>query len=182
MNFRSLFAFLSICLCALALSACSDAGGSLTGSLGNYYRLDFDQARARLYSSELALEYVAEDAQVPVRISLNLPEGAIKTGTYDLAEQGDITGQRGDSRIPRFISGTLDIQKFSAKEGADIEATFEATFQTGRDKSTLSGDISTQLEVIEQERGYAYDAGEEDAGDAASDDAGEGADALEDAN
>lgn len=179
MNFRSLYTLLSICLCALALSACSDTGGSLSGSLGDYYSLDFDQARARLYSSELAFEYVAADGQVPVRISLHQPDGAFKTGSYDLAKHGDITGQRGDSQIPRFISGALKIEKFGANDGDEIEASFEAKFQTGRDKATMSGDISKRLEVIEHERGYGFDAGAV-LGDAQDEDAFDAADTVED--
>src|SRR5690554_3354573 len=166
MNFRVFYKLLSVCLCAVALSACSDTGGSLSGSLDNYYRLDFERARARLYSSELAFEFVAADGQVPVRVSLNLPEGGFRTGTFDLVKFGDITGQRGDSRIPRFLSGTLEIEKFGGADGDEVEASFEAIFQTGRDKSTLSGEVSTHLEVIDSPRGYGEDAAGADAGDA----------------
>jgi len=180
MNFRAIYKWLGLCVCALALTACSDAGGSLSGSLDNYYRLDFEQARARLYSSELALEFVASDGQVPVRVSLHHPDGVFKTGTYDLVKHGDITGQRGDSRIPRFLSGTLEIERFSARDGDEIEASFEATFQTGRDKSTLSGEILTHLEVVDAPRGYGDDAGGADGGDAQDGDA-ESADIIEDA-
>jgi hypothetical protein len=161
--------FSAICavmaLAAAYLPACSDAGGSLSGSLGDYYDISFDHTRARLYSSEFALEYVAADGQVPVRISVRRGESGFSAGTYDLEKRGDITGQRGDTRIPRFLSGTLEITEFSARDGAPVEATFEATFQTGRDTSTLSGEVTTNLEVIDGARGYGFDGGT-DAGDA----------------
>ncbi len=152
-------------LTAGLLAGCSDAGGSVSGSLGNYYELSFEKARARLYSSEFAIEYVAKDGQVPVRVSLNRPEGGLAPGTYDLDKVGDITGQRGDTRIPRFISGTMELTQFSEKDGALVEGTFTAKFQTGRDESTLDGDFSTTLEVIDGPKGYGFDTGP-DAGDA----------------
>lgn len=172
MNFSISQRFFTIGLVALALfiSGCSDANGSLSGSLDGFYSLDFDQARVRVYSSELAIEYVAVDGQVPVRVSLHKSDGVFETGTYDLKERGDITGQRGDTRIPRFLSGTLTIESFG---GGDIEASFEATFQTGRDESTLSGEVSAPLEEVEGPRGYGFDTNDTDAGigqDAQSDD------------
>ena len=158
---------LVILLAIVGMCACSDAGGSLSGSLGDYYDLSFDHTRARLYSSDLAVEFVAADGQVPVRVSLSRGDG-LTTGTYDLEQRGDVTGQRGDTRIPRFISGTVELSKFSATDGAEIEGSFEAKFATGRDESTLDGEFTTTLEVIEGPKGYGFDTGV-DAGDAGVD-------------
>jgi hypothetical protein len=170
-NRRIKAARLVILLAMVGLCACSDSGGTLSGSLGDYYDLSFDHTRARLYSSDLAVEFVAADGQVPVRVSLSRGDG-LAAGTYDLEQRGDITGQRDDTRIPRFISGTLELSKFSASDGAAIEGSFEAKFATGRDESTLDGEFATTLEVIEGPKGYGFDTG----GDAGSD-AGKAGDA-----
>ncbi len=158
----------SLLFVALVATGCSDAGGSLSGSLGDFYDLSFDHTRARLYSSEFALEYVAKDGQVPIRVSVQRGDKGIEAGTYDLKARGDITGQRGDNRIPRFLSGTIEFTSFSNKQGAPVEGSFQAEFQTGRDKATLSGDFSTSLEVVDGPKGYGFDTGPDvgDAGDA----------------
>jgi hypothetical protein len=165
-----------ILLTLLGVCACSDAGGSLSGSLGDYYDLSFDHVRARLYSSELAVEFVAADGQVPVRVSVDRAStdgggAGLAAGSYKLQDRGDITGQRGDTRIPRFISGTIELSKFDPRDGEPIEGTFEAKFETGRDESGLSGDFTTTLEVIDGPKGYGFDAGS-DAGSDAGTDAG----------
>jgi hypothetical protein len=150
-------------LCVFALS-CSDRGGTLSGSLSKFYDLSFERTRARLYSSELSIEYVAESGDVPVRVSLDAKDG-ISEGTYDLMEAGAITGRRGDENIPRMISGTLRLRTFSTNDGAEVRGSFNAKFATGDDEATMSGQFDTTLEVIESPRGY--DAGlEDDAGDA----------------
>jgi hypothetical protein len=149
----------------VGVCACSETGGSLSGSLGDYYDLSFAHSRARLYSSDLAVEFVAADGQVPVRVSIMRDEEGLAAGTFNLEEQGDITGQRGDTRIPRFISGTVKLTTFSAKDGAPIKGNFTAKFETGRDESTLDGEFTTNLEMIDGPTGYGFDTGP-DAGDA----------------
>ena len=143
--------------------SCSDRGGSLSGSLSKFYDLSFQQTRARLYSSELAIEYVTESGDVPMRVSLDTEEG-VETGTFDLMTRGEISGRRGDERIPPLVSGTLRLRSFQARDGAEVRGSFDAKFATGDDEATVSGQFDTTLEVIESPRGY--DAGlEKDAGD-----------------
>ena len=67
---------LRLTLCALIfanglLGACGSEN-DLSGSLEQVYRLQFDQVRARLYSSEFAVEYVvSKSGAVPVRVTLD---------------------------------------------------------------------------------------------------------------
>lgn len=174
---RSALRFASVLVlafCAVALSSCSDRGGSLSGSLSSFYDLSFNHTRARLYSSELAIEYVTEAADVPVRVSLDVRDG-ISPGSYNLVDRGAVTGRRGDKNIPRMVSGTLDLRDYERREGARVRGSFEAKFSTGDDESTLSGSFDTQLEIVENPRGY--DAGlEPDAGDAGDAQDGAGSD------
>lgn len=169
MRFRHLRNLVCATLLVALACGCSDAGGSLSGSLGDSYDLGFDHTRARLYSSEFAVEYVADDGQVPVRVSVVRDDTPLKPGTYDLKARGDITGQRGDNRIPRFISGTIEFDQISETDGAAVVGNFEAKFETGRDESTLSGDFDTTLEVIDGPHGYGFDTGPDAGPDAGSD-------------
>ncbi|MDX9720753.1 MAG: hypothetical protein RBU37_08390 [Myxococcota bacterium] len=135
--------------------ACEDS--SLSGSLTDYYNTDFDRVRARLYSSELTIEYVRETGEVPVRVSLRRGDAGIGTGSHDLTTRGGVTGRSGDMDIPPFISGQLQLDDFSAKPGAAVKGEFTAKFQTGKDELSLSGSFSTKLEVVERVEGYEVD-------------------------
>ena len=171
---RRFASVLVLVFCAVALSSCSDRGGSLSGSLSSFYDLGFSQTRTRLYSSELAIEYVTEAGDVPIRVSVDVRDG-MSPGSYNLVDRGDVTGRRGDKNIPRMVSGTLDLRDYARREGARVRGSFEAKFSTGDDEATLSGSFDTQLELVENPRGY--DAGlKPDAGDAG--DAGDAQDGV----
>lgn len=146
-----------IIVMGLAVSACSSDDGGLQGSLKDFYNLDFESVRARLYPTELAVEYVRAGGQVPVRITLRPDGEPIKAASYDLVTLGDITGRSGDNDIPQFVSGTLKLDTFEAVNGARIAGEFEAQFATGEDKASLAGDFDTQLEVVAQIIGYDAD-------------------------
>lgn len=155
---------------AFSLAACSDDEGALRGSLGDFYDFTHSSVRARLYNSELSIEYVRENGQVPVRISLDQVEGnPITTGEYNLADRGRITGRSGNNDIPQFLRGTLTLDAFSPSNGSQVQGDFSARFATGDDEASLTGDFDTTLEVVDQIIGYdadlsyLYDAG--DAGD-----------------
>jgi hypothetical protein len=148
------------------LGGCSDAGGSLDGSLDSVYDISFNKTRARLYSSQFSVEYVANDGQVPLRVTIDRGEEPIGERSYDLKEHGDVTGQRGDQRIPRFASGKITLNRYEPHSGGRVEGTFNAKFKTRRDTLTLSGTFDTTLEIIEETEGYRFgpdagDAGEE---------------------
>lgn len=154
----------------LVLGGCSEDEGALRGSLSDFYDLTHSSVRARLYSSELSIEYVRDNAQVPVRVSIRRSEsGELSTGEYNLGDVGSITGRSGDNDIPTFLKGSLTLDAFQPSNGSRIQGSFSARFATGRDEASLAGDFDTTLEVVDQIQGYdadlsyLYDAG--DAGD-----------------
>ncbi len=156
-----------MCLAPLLFSCSADEGG-LQGSLKDFYGLSFDTVRARLYPTELSIEYVRAGGQVPVRLTLKQVEDQpIKAASYDLVTLGNITGRSGDNDIPRFVTGTLKLTEFEAVNGSRIVGEFEGQFATGDDKASLSGDFEANLEVVAQIVGYDVDLSYlEDAGDA----------------
>ncbi|MBN1656626.1 MAG: hypothetical protein JXA30_22835 [Deltaproteobacteria bacterium] len=137
------------------LYACA-SDNELSGSLEEVYRLQFDLVRARLYSSEFALEYlVSKSGVVPVRLtlnrkSLNKDKKELKSGeSYDLNRYGDITGRQADgTEIFRFSSGTLHLDAFDTAQDSEVSGSFDAKFRAGDDSFTLSGDFLTELEVV----------------------------------
>ncbi len=150
-------------------SACSGDEASLRGSLGDFYDIDYSTVRARLYASELSIEYVQEDLQVPVRVTLRkLTTGMIEPGAYDLTALGAISGRSRDNDIPDMTTGKLVLERFEPVNGSEISGSFEAKFRTGNDEATLVGEFNTTLEVVDQIDGYdadlsyLYDAGDMD--------------------
>ena len=135
-------------LCTLA--GCSDGEGSLDGSLGSVYRLGFDDVRVRLYSSELAIEYADNDGAVPLRVTLSrdaLPETG--GGEWQLEQDGAVTGQlRDGTYVPRFTRGSLIVDRYEPQEGATVQGSFTATFDTGRDELGLNGTFDTRLVLV----------------------------------
>jgi len=142
----------------IALFSCSDDEAALKGSLGDFYDISYSTVRARLYSSELSIEYVQEDLQVPVRVSLRkLSTGVLAPGAYDLTALGTISGRSRDNDIPRMVSGKLVLDEFEPVNGSRIVGKFDAKFATGNDEASLVGEFSTILEVVDQIRGYDAD-------------------------
>lgn len=140
---------------ALALAGtgagCGDElGNFIEGSLGEFYDLSCESVRARLYSSELAIEYVNVTQEVPVRVtvrrSLTDPPGP---ATVDLESFGDITGVSQGADIPPFVSGTLYLRHYSRGAGSRVAGDFEAIFEAGDDQVTLDGEFETTLTVVE---------------------------------
>ncbi len=141
-----------LCIATLALAChlgCSE-GNELSGSLDQVYRLDFSSVRARLYSSQLAIEYVAASEAVPVRITLRRRKGRRpSTGSHNLLKYGDITGELEDGNaIPRFSQGTLRLDEYADEQDALVVGDFDATFDLGRDTLSLSGHFDTNLDVV----------------------------------
>lgn len=140
------------------LTACSEDEAALSGSLENFYDISYSTVRARLYDSELSIEYIREDLQVPVRVTLRkLSTGMLGPGAYDLSALGSISGRSRDNDIPRMISGKIELDTYSPVNGAEIVGSFDAKFATGNDEATLAGEFSTVLEVVEQIDGYDVD-------------------------
>lgn len=139
------------CVClALTLPAC-DLNAELSGSLSDVYRLDHEHVRARLYESELSIEYVRNDGSVPVRVTCGRRVGKpLGKGDFDIGSRGAVTGQLSDgTTIPKFLDGNLKLDEFQARDGAPISGSFDARFDGGRDTLSLSGSFDTELEVID---------------------------------
>lgn len=149
---------LLVLLLALAQFSCSGDEAALSGSLGDFYDISYSTIRARLYSSELSIEYVQEDLQVPVRVTLRkLTTGMLAPGAYDLTALGTISGRSRDNDIPRMVSGKIVLDAFEPVNGSEIAGSFDAVFATGNDEASLVGEFSTTLEVVDQIRGYDAD-------------------------
>ncbi|MEO1267482.1 MAG: hypothetical protein AAFX99_05245 [Myxococcota bacterium] len=127
--------------------ACTE-GNTLEGSLGNFYDTEYDSVRARLYPTEVTIEYARDNGQVPVRVTLRYQDVPPPTGRYDLLSLGDVTGRSGDNDMPPLVSGFVEFDSLGTTEGSEVVGSFEATFQTGDDTSGLRGTFDTTLEVI----------------------------------
>lgn len=148
---------LGLFLLACVAASCARDEASLTGSLGDFYDLRHDAVRARLYPSELAIEYVRGNNEVPVRVTV-MVGSELEPGTFDLLEEGNITGRSNDVDIPRYRGGELRLQDFEPADEARVRGEFEATFDTGKDVAGLSGKFDTALEVVDTVGGYEVDA------------------------
>ena len=141
--------------CWATLAGCDPQEGNwLDGSLADSYDLRFDYVRARLYDSELSMEYVVdaeEGEKVALRVTLNVRDGLPETGVvYDLFADGDVgRGQGFGSSLPDLESGTVEFEEFVADPGNPIAGTFEAVFLTADDSQyTLRGGFESELEVV----------------------------------
>ena len=142
--------------CWATLLGCDpETGNWLDGSLSDSYDLRFDHVRARLYESELSVEYVVdaeEGEKVALRITLDVRQSMPEVGvTYDLFTDGDVgRGEGFGSSLPDLESGTVEFEEFVADPGNPISGSFEAVFVTVDDsKYSLRGGFESELEVVE---------------------------------
>lgn len=134
---------------AAVLVACDEKGGSIEGSLSDVYDLTFESIRARLYETDLSIEYVNAEGEVVVRLTDNRARMEPAPGAVvDLMTQGDITGTSGGVTIPRITKGTMKINRFMPYENARITGSFEAVFLAGTNELSLSGDFAVRIEVV----------------------------------
>lgn len=133
---------------SLALSACA-ARDDLHGSLGEAYPLHFEHVRARLQDSGLAIEYVDVHGAVPVRVSLRRGVVPVAGGRYDLALEGDVTGETHDGLgILRFSKGELELDEFRAEEGARVTGRFDVDFPIDERVLSLHGEFSAPIDLV----------------------------------
>ncbi len=165
-----LLPFVFLCLIFGATSCRADRGGTLNGSLQDFYDTSYERVRVRLYSSEVAIEYVREDGEVPVRVSVlrgpHLVAG--QSIDIDVDARGDITGRSRDTDMPPITSGSITFEEFGLADGTSIVGEFSASFDVGGDEASLSGTFDAPMEVVPQVQGYDLDLGS-DAGDGVSD-------------
>jgi hypothetical protein len=136
---------------------CAPEGCVLEGSLGEFYNLGCDFQRIRLYDSELSIEFVRDDGEVPVRVTVRrvhgdppAPGGFNLKGPadIDLAKHGDVTGSHQGNPIPQFLSGTLELSEFALRDGAPVSGSFDVKFQSGQTEVSLSGSFDVPLVVV----------------------------------
>ncbi len=146
----------AVVVISLALLWSCSEDNELSGSLEEVYQLQFDLVRARLYSSEFAVEYLSSNSGVvPVRLTLDRKalrkaDKDLESGdSYDLDRYGDITGRQADgTEIFRFSSGTLHLDVFEPEQDAEVRGSFDAKFRVGDDSFTLTGNFLAELELV----------------------------------
>jgi len=131
-------------------SGCAVSEGDLSGSLGEFYTLHADEVRARLYDSELSIEYIkAVTGEVSVRVTVTRsaqdPSGP---ATVNLAEAGNVSGSSEGNLIPDFKTGTLRLDAYAPTSGSEISGDFDITFDVGDTEVALNGTFDTVLEVV----------------------------------
>jgi len=105
--------------------------------------------RARLYPSELAIEFVRDNGEVPVRITIRRAEAeVVRPGSVDLGRYGDVTGSLADREMPPFDDGELIFDEVGRDEGDALSGSFTARFVAGRATYDLHGSFATHLEVV----------------------------------
>ena len=144
----------------LLCSSCGDEGsGRLRGSLLNFYDAEHERVRARLYSSELAIEYVREDGEVPVRVTLRRDADLVAGERFTLPARGALTGRVGDTDAPELEEGEVTLERFEIVEGERVVGEFTASFTLREDTASLSGTFDAPLQIVDRVPGYAYDFG-----------------------
>ena len=154
---RNLTSSLLLGLVLVSLGGCADEN-ALSGSLSDFYNVSFDGVRARLYPTELAIEYIRENGEVPVRVTIEVDEGErLTTRTYTLPEKGGVTGRSGTNDIPPLDTARIELEEYAGADGTPIVGTFDASFLTGDDTTSLNGVFDTTLEVVSATEGYEID-------------------------
>jgi hypothetical protein len=139
----------------LFLLACKAlAPNSLDGSLTESYDLAFDTTDARLYTSELAIEYVEDPegtATVVLRVTLKTDVEPKAGKSYDLVKYGDITqSDATNTTLPPLDEGTLELEDYGTKSGDKIVGSFDASFVTDEGQTLqLEGRFKTELELVD---------------------------------
>jgi len=143
---------LSLLMLQGSTGCAEDTPNYLEGSLTRAYQLEFSRTRARLYDSELAIEYLtgggARDAQrVTLRITL-ANTNLIRGRNYDLLDEGYIgrSDFYGDS-LPELLSGSLEMSSFRPEDGSVIAGDFEALFITPDSGFAVSEMVSDLSEI-----------------------------------
>ncbi len=148
-----------VCAMMILTSCGARRGGNLTGSLLDFYDAQYSTVRARLYSSELAIEYVREDGEVPVRVTVLRDSNLVSGQTYELPEQGNMTGRVGDTDLPELDNAEVILEDFEIVDGSRVRGSFSASFRLGMDTASLSGEFDTELEIVDKVPGYPFDFG-----------------------
>ena len=139
-------------LIALLFSACGEETetNTLGGSVSRVYDLSFDRVRARKSRNEFAIQYVAAGA-VPVQVVIDLTALPLDApGTYELEDNGLVTGSRDGELLPDFVNGSISFTQISMSDGAAIAGEFSANVATQQNTYAVFGTFETRLEVLEE--------------------------------
>ncbi len=143
----SRIALLLMLLVTALSTACGPGPNSLGGSLDEFYDLSFKETRARLFSSQLAIEWVDEDQEVVVRATVNVLQVDLQgPASVDLALYGDVSGTSGGTPIPELHSGTLVLDAYEPKAGAPVKGSLDVQVLGERGNATLYGTFDTTLD------------------------------------
>jgi len=141
-----------LCVAITAFAACGEdtESDTLTGSVSRIYPLSFDSVRARVTSTQFAIQYV-KGGQVPVQVVIELMHHPIEgPATFDLAFGGTVVGSRDGNSLPDFIDGQLILKKVALSQGATISGEFNANVGTDSGNNyAVHGTFDTTLEVID---------------------------------
>ncbi|MDF1562022.1 MAG: hypothetical protein P1V51_03215 [Deltaproteobacteria bacterium] len=144
---RSFSLVSGLLLLALSGVACGGGPDKLSGSLDEYYDLSFVETRARLFPSQLSVEWIDEDREVVVRATVNVNQVSLEgPATVDLALYGDLSGRSGGTPIPEMESGTLVLDAYAPEAGAAVEGSLDAEVIGQRGNATVSGQFKTILD------------------------------------
>jgi len=135
------------------IGACVPFTNELNGGLGETFDLVFDGARARLYASELSVEYIDSGRQDRVALRVTVPVAEITTDDSILLIEShgyvSLSDDQG-GQLPPMVSGQLDLIEYSPDDAAWVVGKFQASFETADDiRLAVWGRFNTQLEVID---------------------------------
>jgi len=119
---------------------------ALHGSVSRVYPLQYDSIRARLFTSELAIQYVS-GREVIISAIARLDERALEgPTTVDLGLHGEVVGNRGGVILPPFLSGTLQLDAYAPNEGSAVTGYFDAVIEGDDRNYAVHGDFDVTLE------------------------------------
>jgi hypothetical protein len=139
---------LGCCLVATGLACAEEEEAvSLGGSVSRLgYSLQYDTVRARLLGGQLAIQYV-DGREIPVQVVVEVESaGLTGPGHVDLAEHGDVVGDRGADTLPALVQGDLHLDAYSPEAGGKVKGRFEATVERSGVEYTVYGGFDTRLE------------------------------------
>lgn len=137
----------------LLFGCAAEADNALEGSLADFFDLSFDQTRARLYDSELSIEYVdsVRGDLVVLRVTLTRETALVADVAYDLQAAGSLgMSDSVGSALPPVLTGTLAFEDVAEAEAAVVEGWFDATLEPQRSVGlAVQGRFLAEMEVVD---------------------------------
>lgn len=127
-------------------------GEYLDGSLVEVFALTWDHTRARLYESELSLEWADSARQDQVALRVTAPnDGRLSEGKLDLVADGHVgMSDEAGTTLPGLESGELVLSHWEELEGGRVKGHFGATFEDADGiRLSVVGGFDTGLEMVD---------------------------------